>query len=79
MQKALDAHADPYLVMDFRNTPTEGLGVSPSQRMLNRRAKTFLPMSAKLLKPEVVPDVKEKQERNKARQAFYYMTSLQKS
>ena len=36
MQKALDAHADPYLAfLDFRNTRTEGYTTSPAQRMLN--------------------------------------------
>ena len=38
MQKALDAHADPYLAfLDFRNTPTEGYTTLPAQRMLKRR------------------------------------------
>ena len=51
MQKALDAHAEPYLAfLDFRNTPTEGYTTSPAQRMLNRRTRTQLPMSNRLLK-----------------------------
>ena len=52
MRKALDAHTDPYLAfLDFRNTPTEGYNTSPAQRMLNRRTRTLLPMSNRLLKP----------------------------
>jgi hypothetical protein len=73
MQKAQEAHTDPYLAfLDFRNTPTEGLASSPAQRMLNRRTKTLLPMSNRLLKPELHTNIAQKQERNQARQAFYY-------
>ena len=46
IQKALDAHADPYLAfLDFRNTPMEGFTTPPAQRMLNRPTRTLLPMS----------------------------------
>ena len=54
MQKALDAHTDPYLTfLDFRNTQTEGHTTSPAQRMLNRQTRTLLPMSNILLKPKI--------------------------
>ena len=73
MQKALDAHADPYLAfLDFRNTPTEGYTTSPAQRMLNRRTRTLLPMSNRLLKPEIPTGVYKSQKANQAKQAFYY-------
>ena len=32
-------------LMDWRNTPTEGLGTSPAQRFLGRRCKTLLPVT----------------------------------
>ena len=73
MQKALDAHTDPYLAfLDFRNTPTEGYTTSPAQRMLNRRTRTPLPMSNRLLKPEIPTGVYKSQKANQAKQAFYY-------
>ena len=73
MQKAVDAHADPHLAfLDFRNTPTEGCTTSPAQRMLNRRKKTLLPMSNRLLKPEIPTRVHRSQKDNQAKQAFYY-------
>ena len=72
-QKALDAHADPYLAfLDFRNTPTEGYTTSPAQRMLSRRKRTLLPMSNRLLKPEIPIGVYKSQNDNQAKQAFYY-------
>ena len=37
MLKALEAESDPYLgLLDFRNTPTEGLGMTPAQRLFGR-------------------------------------------
>ena len=72
-QKALDAHADPYLAfLDFRNTLTEGYTTSPAQRMLSRRKRTLLPMSNRLLKPEIPIGVYKSQNNNQAKQAFYY-------
>ena len=50
MLKALEAGSDPYLgLLDFRNTPTEGLGTCPAQRLFGRRTKTLLPTAGKLL------------------------------
>ena len=53
MTKAQSAKSDPYLaLLDFRNTPTEGLNRSPAQLLLGRRTKTLLPISKELLMPE---------------------------
>ena len=57
MQKALDA---------------QGYTTSPAQRMLNRRTRTLLPMSNRLLKPEIPTGVYKSQKANQAEQAFYY-------
>ena len=38
-------------LLDWRNTPTEGLGSSPAQRFLGRRCRTLLPMTETLLTP----------------------------
>ncbi|XP_015772054.1 PREDICTED: uncharacterized protein LOC107350336 [Acropora digitifera] len=73
MQKALDAHPDPNLVfLDFRNTPTEGYTTSAAQQMLNRRTRTLMPISNRLLKPEIPTGVYKPQRANQAKQAFYY-------
>ena len=38
-------------LLDWRNTPTEGVGTSPAQRFLGRRCKTLLPMTHLQLQP----------------------------
>ena len=38
-------------LLDWRNTPTEGVGTSPAQRLFGRRCKTLLPVSGTLLQP----------------------------
>ena len=52
MEKCKRSHSDPFMAMlEVRNTPTQGAGSSPSQRILNRRTKTLLPMTQNLLRP----------------------------
>ncbi|KAK3703506.1 hypothetical protein QZH41_002225 [Actinostola sp. cb2023] len=54
MRKALDAGTEPYLaILDYRNTPTQGMESSPAQRLMNRRTKTLLPTTRALLQPRV--------------------------
>ena len=36
-------------LLDWRNTPSEGIGASPAQRFLGRRCRTFLPVTNSLL------------------------------
>ncbi|XP_035679020.1 uncharacterized protein K02A2.6-like [Branchiostoma floridae] len=53
MEKALLAKMDPYLaLLDFRNTPTQGVNSSPVQRLFGRRTRTTIPMTTALLTPE---------------------------
>ena len=41
MEKALDAKSDPYLaILEYRNTPSDGMSTSPAQRLLGRRTRT---------------------------------------
>lgn len=47
-------------ILQWRNTPTEGMGSSPAQRLMARRLKTALPVASKLLEPCVVSGVLEK-------------------
>ena len=58
IKKALHAGADPYLaLLDWRNTPTEGVGSSPAQRLFGRRTKTLMPATKKLLDPQSIDPV----------------------
>ena len=38
-------------LLDWRNTPTAGIGTSPAQRLMGRRCKTLLPIAGSLLQP----------------------------
>ena len=50
MKKALQAGTDPWLaILEFRNTPTEGLKTSPAQRLMNRKTRTLLSTIEQLL------------------------------
>ena len=75
MKRAVKSNSDPYLaLLDFRNTPTQGMDTSPVQRLMNRRTKTLLPTKESLLVPEI-QDSKEqgrKIVRLKERQKHYY-------
>ena len=53
LRKALGARADPFIaILDYRNTPTQGMNTSPVQRLRNRRTHTLLPTTKALLQPE---------------------------
>ena len=73
LEKATKSKRDPYLsLLDWRNTPTEGLNSSPAQRLFGRRTKTLLPTSNHLLKPKIPKEVEGKLTLKKAKQAMYY-------
>jgi len=42
-----------YSLLEYRNSPLEGIKLSPAQLLLNRRLKTNKPVSAELLEPEI--------------------------
>ena len=51
-KKCKDSGDSEYLaLLDWRNTPTAGIGTSPAQRLMGRRCKTLLPIADKLLQP----------------------------
>ena len=53
-KKAEHDRKDPWLaLLDYRNTPTEGVGASPAQRLMSRKTHTLLPTTASLLHPTV--------------------------
>ena len=71
--KAKKGGSDAYLaLLDYRNTPTQGLDTSPVQRLLSRRTKTLLPTTARLLQPQIPDGQHEKMLSNQERQAKYH-------
>lgn len=72
-KKAERDGSDPWLaLLDYRNTPTEGINASPAQRLMSRRTRTLLPTASSLLRPEVCTQSKEKLERKRQKAKFYY-------
>ena len=64
---------DPWLaLLDHRNTPTEGLGTSPAQRLISRRTRTLIPTAASVLRPEIIPDSTEQLEWKRREATFYH-------
>jgi hypothetical protein len=60
-------------LLDWRNTPTEGVGTSPAQRFLGRRCKTLLPTTHVRLKPQYpTDDAAQALLGQKAKQRHYY-------
>lgn len=47
-------------ILQWRNTPTEGMGSSSAQRLMSRRLKSSLPVSPSLLQPSVAVSVTER-------------------
>lgn len=75
MEKSIRDAKDPFLaLLDWRNTPREGVNYSPSQRLFGRRTKTLLPTSTKLLEPQSLnsKDVKDKITQRKEKQQNNY-------
>ncbi len=73
MRKAKQAKTDPCLaILDFRNTPSQGMQSSPSQRLMSRRTKTLLPTTPTLLTPKTEENVVNELKASKKRAAFYY-------
>ena len=73
MTKAKADGQDPLLaLLDWRNTPTEGLGTSPVQRLMGRRTRTFLPTHETLLRQPSHQETATKLAERKKRQAQQY-------
>lgn len=73
MKRARKNNEDIYLsILDFRNTPTEGMSSSPAQRLMSRRTKTRLPTTRVLLKPHVQKSALKEIQRSKEKQCDYY-------
>ena len=73
LKKAKKDKKDPFLaILNYRNTPTQGLDTSPVQRLMNRRTRTNLPTKPKLLKPKVPRNQQQQMKIKSDKQKAYY-------
>ena len=67
-------------LLDWRNTPSEGMETSPAQRFLGRRCRTLLPTVESLLTPNYPTQADNLAlHRMKRKQQFYYNQHTQRS
>ena len=72
--KCRESGESEYLaLLDWRNTPSEGLGTSPAQRFMGRRCKTLLPITTSRLQPTFPTDadVQARTQQRQRQQAYY--------
>ena len=75
LRKSIKAGTDPSLtILDYRNTPTQGMTSSPAQWLMSRRTKTLLATTHSLLLPKNIDLENEKWELRQRQQvqAKYY-------
>ena len=73
MKKSRKAKTDPYLaLLEYRNTPSQGMDSSPVEHLMSRRNSTRVPTLPRLLKSVVDHRAHEKLLTNKERQAINY-------
>lgn len=75
LKKSTVSGTEYYLsLLNWRNTPTEGMNTSPAQRMFGRRTRTQLPTVEQLLEPRTAATEATRQQilRRKEKQAYYY-------
>ncbi len=73
LKKAHDDKQDPLLsILEWRNTPTQGVGASPAQLQYGRRTRTRLRVAREQLKPTLIEGVTKKMEKGKEKQKKYF-------
>ena len=71
---------DPYkALLDYRSTPLEGIGLSPSQLLMNRRLKSTILVKTSLLRAENDNQMKTALESRKLIQKTFYDRRSSKS
>lgn len=78
LRKARESNSDPYMaLLDVRNTPSQDTETSPAQKLMNRRMRTLLPTTHRLLQPHTVDGKQTKLalKIRQQRQAKYYNQS----
>ncbi|XP_015779356.1 PREDICTED: uncharacterized protein K02A2.6-like, partial [Acropora digitifera] len=72
-KKAIADKKDPWLaLLDYRNTPTEGIKSSPCHRLMSRRTRTLVLVTTNLLYPEVVDGVQESLQLRRQKAKSYF-------
>jgi len=70
LKKSIRAGTDPYLaILDYRNTPTQGMMTSPAQCLMSQRTKTLLPTTQNLLLLRTINLESDKKELRQCQQA----------
>ena len=61
-----------YALLDWCNTPSEGMATSQAQRFFGRRCKALLPTTEDLLKPgfSLIPDTRKLRTRKEKQRKF---------
>jgi hypothetical protein len=75
LRKCKSSNTDPYIaLLEYRNTPLQGLQYSPAQLLFSRATRSTLPSSTNLLTPTVVPrdQVDSRRKQSQHRQAEYH-------
>ena len=73
IKKAKGDNQDMHLViLNWRNTPSEGINSSPVQKLQSRRTRTLLPTRNELLHPKVVTNVTSDIEYRRQKAKAYY-------
>ncbi|KAK7868242.1 hypothetical protein R5R35_000643 [Gryllus longicercus] len=73
LQKSLKDNKDIYLtLLEYRNTPLDSNSPSPAQLSFNRRLRSMLPYTDKLLKPLIQKDIVIKAQNKQYIQKYYY-------
>ena len=72
LRKSQASALNPYeALLDQRNTPTVGM-ITSSQRLLNRRTRTDIPMKRTLLVPNIAENVLEERANKTKKSEIYY-------
>ena len=73
LRKSQASALNPYVaLLDQRNTPKVGMTTSPSQRLLNRRKRTEIPMQGTPLAPNIAENVLEEKANKTKKSEIYY-------
>ena len=63
---------DPYkALLNYRNTPLDGINLSPAQLLMGRRLKSPLPTKVEFLKPQRSQEIQQHFQKRKKRVKFY--------
>ncbi|XP_063965835.1 uncharacterized protein K02A2.6-like [Lytechinus pictus] len=69
LRKSSDIHL---ALLQYRNTPLEGLDASPAQLLMGRRTRTPLPTNKRLLKPKTQQNINTKLKKQQEKQKMFY-------